>query len=191
MFCIQCGTKNPEASLFCNKCGVRFSGEEDTRISTKTKYPESNIFTVRPTLMFVQVGYVAAVMCSFLMVIILSVLGKSVGIFIPWWLSVFGGFALLLIPIFYHAKRNFVKYTLTDSRIEIDEGFISKETRKIPLRAVQDVVVSSSVAQRILGLGDLIIENANESDEKIVLKNINSPKHYADLLLRQMRLLDK
>jgi uncharacterized membrane protein YdbT with pleckstrin-like domain len=191
MFCIQCGTKNPEESVFCNKCGVRFIADEETKIASKTANPEMNIFTVRPTLMFVQVGYVAAIMCSFLLVVILYYLSQFSGISIPWWLSVFGGFALLLIPIFYHAKRNFVKYTLTDSRIEIDEGFLSKETRKIPLRAVQDVMVSSSISQRIFGLGDLVIENANESDEKIILKNINSPKHYADLLLKQMRLLDK
>ena len=39
----------------------------------------------------------------------------------------------------------------------------------------------------MLGFGDLIIENANERDGKIILKNVNSPKKYADALLKQMR----
>jgi uncharacterized membrane protein YdbT with pleckstrin-like domain len=80
---------------------------------------------------------------------------------------------------------------LTDSKIEIDEGFISQKTRNVPLRTIQDVSVSSTIPQRMLGFGDLIIENANETGGRIVLKNVNSPKKYCDILLRQMRLLDR
>jgi hypothetical protein len=43
----------------------------------------------------------------------------------------------------------------------------------------------------MLGFGDLIIENANEADKQIKLKNINNPKDYADILLKQMRKLDQ
>jgi hypothetical protein len=43
----------------------------------------------------------------------------------------------------------------------------------------------------MLGFGNIVIENANEEDDKIILHNINSPKKYADILLKQMRLLDK
>ena len=79
----------------------------------------------------------------------------------------------------------------TDSKIEIDEGFISQKTRNIPLRTIQDVMVSSSIPQRMLGYGNLVIENATEEGDQIVLKNINSPRRYADILLKQMRLLNK
>ena len=84
-----------------------------------------------------------------------------------------------------------MRYTLTDSKIEIDEGFISKRTRNVPLHTIQDVTVSATVPQRMLGFGNLIIENAGEIESRIVLKNINSPKKYADVLLKQMRLLGK
>jgi hypothetical protein len=36
-----------------------------------------------------------------------------------------------------------------------------------------------------------VIDNASEDGGKVVLKNIDTPKKYADLLLREMRLLDK
>jgi hypothetical protein len=39
----------------------------------------------------------------------------------------------------------------------------------------------------MLGFGDVVIDNASEDGGKLVLKNINSPKKHADLLLRQMR----
>ncbi|HEX9960412.1 MAG TPA: PH domain-containing protein, partial [Pyrinomonadaceae bacterium] len=74
---------------------------------------------------------------------------------------------------------------------EIDEGFIFQNTRNIPLRSIQDVSVSSTITQRMLGFGNVVIDNASENGGKVVLKNINTPKQYADILMRQMRLLNK
>ena len=72
-----------------------------------------------------------------------------------------------------------ILYTLTDSKVEIDKGLISKTTRNVPLSIIQDVTVSASFIQRILGIGNLEIENANENDKRIVLRNINFPKEAA------------
>lgn len=196
MFCNKCGAKNSDEAIFCQKCAFRLvPDEEETRVAPLPQKlsddPEKEIFTVRPTLMFIKVGYVAAVISAFLLVVILYYFGKLIGFDIPWWFSVFAGLSLLLIPAFYHLKRSIVRYTLTDSKIEISEGLISTHTRNIPLRTIQDVSVSATIFQRMLGFGNLIIENANEVDGKIILKDINSPKKYADTLLRQMRQLDK
>ncbi len=180
-----------DEAVFCVKCGYQFNEKDETKIAKTPITDEAKIFSIRPTLMFIQTGYAAAIASAFLLVAVLYYLGQLIGVSIPWYLSVFGGLALLLIPAFYHAKRNVVQYTLTDAKVEIDEGFISRASRKIPLRAIQDVTVQATIPQRFLGIGDVIIENANEEDEKIVLKNIGSPKKYADLLLKQMRLLDK
>ncbi|MCV4614370.1 PH domain-containing protein, partial [Escherichia coli] len=74
---------------------------------------------------------------------------------------------------------------MTDSTIEIDRGLISRTTQNIPLRRIQDVTVSAGILQRILGYGDISIDNASEDGGKVVLKSIDSPKKYADLILRQ------
>jgi uncharacterized membrane protein YdbT with pleckstrin-like domain len=118
-------------------------------------------------------------------------LSQLTGWNIPAWFAVLAGLSLLLIPAFYQLKRKLVRYTLTDSKIEIDEGLISKTTRNVPLRTIQDVTVSATVVQRMLGFGNLIIENAGETESRIILKNINSPKKYADILLKQMRQLNR
>ena len=55
-----------------------------------------------------------------------------------------------------------VRYTLTDSKVEIDTGLIARTTRNIPLTKIQDVTVSASIPQRLLGFGDLLIDNASE-----------------------------
>jgi uncharacterized membrane protein YdbT with pleckstrin-like domain len=166
--------------------------EEDTKIAVKENNEiEKKIFSIGPTLMFVKFGYVLAIVGAFLLVILLYYFEKILDIKISILFSVFGGLAMLLIPAYYHFKRYMVNYTLTDSKVEIDEGFISRTTRNIPLRTIVDVTVSATIPQRMLGFGDLIIENANEADKQIKLKNINNPKNYADILLKQMRKLDQ
>lgn len=199
MFCIKCGAKNSLEAIYCQKCGALLEAEEETRIarSVKTQKSETSaaedaereIFTIRPTLMFVKIGYGLATLGGLLLVALLSVIYDIVKI--PVQYSILAALTLLLIPAFYHLKHKIVRYTLTDSKIEINEGFISKRTRNVPLHTIQDVTVSATVPQRMLGFGNLIIENAGEIESRIVLKNINSPKKYADVLLKQMRLLGK
>jgi len=110
---------------------------------------------------------------------------------VPTWIAVLLGLALFLIPAYYHLRQKMVRYTLTDAKVEIDEGFVFQNSRNVPLRSIQDVSVSSTITQRMLGFGNLVIDNASEDGGKIILKNINTPKKYADILLKQMRLLDK
>jgi putative membrane protein len=143
---------------------------------------------VTPTLKFVYVGYALAVLGAFLLVGVVSLfLSTTLSIAA----SVILGMALLLIPLFFHIRKRLVRYTLTDTTIEIDRGLISRTTQNIPLRRIQDVTVSATVMQRLLGFGDVIIDNASEDVGKIVLDDIDSPKRYAELVLRQMRQLER
>ncbi len=199
MFCKKCGTQNSDEAVFCQKCGTRLEDEEQTRIANRPRKfsvendgdDEQEIFSIRPTLMFVKVGYGLAVLGAFLLVALFAIFSSLLSSPISAIIVVLLGLSLLLIPAYFHLKQKMVRYTLTDSKMEIDTGFISHHTRNVPLRIIQDVSVSASIPQRMLGFGNLIIENANESDEPIVLKNINSPGKYADILLKQMRVLNR
>jgi membrane protein YdbS with pleckstrin-like domain len=195
MHCTNCGTYIATGQRFCAGCGAPAVDPEATRLqrpqfnqppAVRPQAQESNeiertIFTTRPTLLFVKAGYGLAILGAILLVILLALIP------VQWWFSVPIALALLLIPAFYHIRRNTVRYTLTDSKIEIDEGFIARTTRNIPLRNIQDVTVSASIPQRLLGFGNLIIDNANETGGSTILRNINDPRHYADLLLRELR----
>jgi uncharacterized membrane protein YdbT with pleckstrin-like domain len=106
---------------------------------------------------------------------------------VPPYISIPIGLALLLIPAYYHIRRNMIRYSVTDSTLEIDTGLIGRTTRNIPLSKIQDVTVSASVFQRILGFGNVIVDNASEIGGTTILHNISNPRHYADLLLQQLR----
>jgi uncharacterized membrane protein YdbT with pleckstrin-like domain len=198
MFCSKCGKENSDDAIYCQKCGRQFEAEEETRVAVKDKtVPElrsdgaletTRIFSITPTLKFVYVGYVLAVIGAFLLVGIVSLfLATTVSVFA----SVILGMALLLIPLYFHLRAKLVRYTLTDTTIEIDRGLISRTTQNIPLRRIQDVTVSATMTQRMLGMGNVIIDNASEDGGKVILDDIDSPKKYAELMLRQMRQLER
>jgi uncharacterized membrane protein YdbT with pleckstrin-like domain len=198
MFCSKCGKENSDDAVYCQKCGRQFETEEETRVAVKDRaVPDlrpdggletARIFSITPTLKFVYVGYLLAVIGAFLLVGIVSLfLATTVSVFA----SVILGMALLLIPLYFHLRAKLVRYTLTDTTIEIDRGLISRTTQNIPLRRIQDVTVSATMMQRLLGMGNVIIDNASEDGGKVILDDIDSPKKYAELVLRQMRQIER
>lgn len=218
MYCSKCGTDNADDAVYCKKCGSLVEAEDETRIASRGNLPprqrttpsieamatppqtrrgadssdqggefEDKIFSITPTIKFVVVGYVAAIVAAFILVALVSIFLPVVGS-VP---AVVVGIALLLIPAFYHLRKKLVRYTLTDTTIEIDRGLVSRTTQNIPLRRVQDVTVTASVFQRLLGYGDIQIDNASETGGKVILDDIDSPKKYSELILKQMRQLDR
>lgn len=207
MFCIKCGEDNKDTAVYCRNCGEPTGVEVETQVAARSVpedlppdqrsidaaayqqgEDEAQIFSITPTLMFVKFGYVLTAIAALFLVAIASAFAYLI---VPIWLAVILGLLIFVIPAFYHIKRKLIRYTLTETKLEIDEGFISRSTRNVPLRRIQDVTVAANATQRLLGIGDLMIDNASDEGGKVVLKDINSPKEYADTLLRQMRRLER
>jgi len=178
---------------FCSGCGSPANDPEATRIvRAQIDVPERPdeadedlehvVFTVRPTLIFIKVGYLLAATAAIGLVVLLALTQ-----IVPAYISIPLALALFLIPAYYHLRRNMIRYTLTDSKVEIDTGLIARTTRNIPLTKIQDVTVSASIPQRLFGFGDLLIDNASEVGGTTILHNINHPRRHADLLLRELR----
>lgn len=206
MFCIKCGARFQPGAKFCNACGEptnqamtlsSFNDEETVVAKSPVKQKIENnvdervIFNVRPTLLFVQIGYVAAFFGAAILGGFLLYLGSAFELSLLIWLAIPLALLLFLIPAFYHFRRNAVRYTLTDAKLEIDRGFFSRQTQYVALGKIQDVTISATFWQRLFGYGSLVIDNASEPSGQIVLRNINNPRRHADLLLREMRRLEQ
>jgi membrane protein YdbS with pleckstrin-like domain len=207
MHCTNCGTYIAPGARFCAGCGAPAVDPETTRYAgaqpaqpfappvqvvapaayapLRQERPddaERQIFKTRPTIFFIKIGYGLAALGALLIIILLASYTN-----VPWWISLPLALALLLIPAFYHLKRNMIQYTLTNHKLEIDEGFIARTTRNFPLRNIQDVTVTATIMQRLLGYGNVIIDNASDIGGETILRNIHNPRQYADLLLRELR----
>jgi len=191
MYCLNCGAFVPTHARFCNGCGVPVDTEAtrlaarpagDTRSAARAaKADEHVIFTERPTLLFIRFGYAAAAVAALLLTVLLARVGLPVSF------SLLLALFLLLIPAFRHLKRNMLRYTLTDSKLEIAQGFLKHQTRNIPLGSIQDVTVSMSIPQRLLGIGDISIDDASEQGGRTLLHNISDPRRHAEMLLTELR----
>lgn len=190
MHCSNCAAYIPPGVRFCSNCGTAADDPELTRLARLQSNAlqgvsdgdmERVIFSVRPTMIFIKLGYALAMLGGIALVFLLAMVP------VPAYISILLALALLLIPAYYHVRRNMIRYTVTDAKLEIDTGLLARTTRNIPLSKVQDVTVSATIPQRILGFGDVIVDNASELGGTTVLHNISKPRHYADLLLRELR----
>jgi len=77
-------------------------------------------------------------------------------------------------------------YTLTTTKVEIRSGILSKSAQSIPLRHIQDVTVSETLKERVIGIGDVLIDSA-ALDSKMAMNNIRNPRKYANLIMDQLQ----
>ncbi|HYP29058.1 MAG TPA: PH domain-containing protein [Blastocatellia bacterium] len=216
MFCNQCGQTIPEGSRFCNHCGAETPGERPEpsayqRRPQRMEAPfreevrpqpsgarnqpllggvdEEVIFTVRPTMIFVYVWYVVAAAIVLGVSVLLGILSSyEVAWARDWWflallITLIPAFA---IPVYKHVMRRREVYTLTNHKLEMRYGLIAKTVQNIPLRNIQEVTVNASVRQRLLRLGDIIIESASETG-RVALSEIHNPDRYAGMILTELR----
>lgn len=189
--CQKCGTHVPSNAVFCVTCGASVNAE-----TTRTAVPawpavpprdrganevQRVVFVQHPTLFFVVVVYIAAALVASVPAALSAYMG------LPAFVALLFALPFLSIAVLRHLKRNAVRYTLTDSKIEITQGIVVRTTRSIPLPSVQNVTVSTTILQRLLGFGDLVIDDAGAGGGTTILRNIPAPRRHADLLLRELR----
>jgi uncharacterized membrane protein YdbT with pleckstrin-like domain len=193
MFCNECGQTLPDGSRFCNGCGAhiaRSTAPADSPVAVADYADEHEIFTLRPTMIFVLVRYVVAGLIVIATAALTGVLSSMKPQLVSGQIAflVILGVALIVFsnPIYKHILRKREVYTLTSHKLEMRYGIIAKIVRNIPLRNIQDVTVTASVWQRLLKLGDIEIDSASETG-KIILEDIHHPDRYANMILAELR----
>lgn len=90
---------------------------------------------------------------------------------------------LLIFPVMRHIELQFTKLIVTaDGHLRRESGFVSKSERSVRLDRVQDVAVTQSAFQRMLGLGNITAETAGGSS-RIEMRNIDNPRGVRDQIL--------
>jgi uncharacterized membrane protein YdbT with pleckstrin-like domain len=151
--------------------------------------PEHVVFTLRPTFLFVGIKYAIAALVWLAGTAIVAAVASLTT------LPVSAGAAVVVVlgvivfvkPILAHLRRQRNLYTLTSHKLEIEQGILSTTMRNIPLSKVQDVTVTAGLVNRMLGIGDITIDNASEGLGRVIIKGVRDPKRYADLLLAELR----
>ncbi len=77
----------------------------------------------------------------------------------------------------------FTKYTVTEEQIIINTGFFNREENNCYMYKVQDTVLTTSLLQRMAGLGTVVCKTSDVTHPQLVLKNIKNSRKIKDFII--------
>lgn len=147
---------------------------------------EKVVFSISPAIYGVASRYLFAIILSVIATALIALFAETLFSQVSF-LMVLGIATVLMInPIYHHVQHNRTIYTLTTVKLEIQSGVFSRISRNIPLRHIQDVTVNQTLSERLLGIGDVIIDSA-VMEGTMPLSSIKNPRKYADLILNELQ----
>lgn len=73
-------------------------------------------------------------------------------------------------------------YTITNQRILIEHGILSKALNEIDLRTIDDTQFYQSLIARILGIGNVTLISTDKEEPVLVLHNIPDPRNLRETI---------
>ncbi|MBL6456215.1 PH domain-containing protein [Belnapia sp. T6] len=94
-----------------------------------------------------------------------------------------GALALLLLGLPFLGRQ---RITITDERLIIEAGFLTKRRDDIEVFRIRDVVSTQSLWQRLLGIGDIVVKavEGRGPEEVQLLKGVPDPVGVSEAIRR-------
>ena len=84
--------------------------------------------------------------------------------------------------IIFGLPWTFTRYILTQEKLTIDTGFISRKEDEIRLYRILDISLERPLNQRIWGLGTIRLNSADKTSPEISIKRIKNAKQVKEML---------
>lgn len=81
---------------------------------------------------------------------------------------------------FNYGFPSFTKYVITDTRIIIEKGLLTKKREEIRLYRVRDIATKRNLLERMLGIGDITVISTDTSQPEYILRNVRKSTQVAD-----------
>ena len=95
-------------------------------------------------------------------------------------------YAVPLVALIPSIRAHIQKMTVTlkfhDDHLTMETGLFSRTRRTVDTAKIQDVTVRQSFGQRLIGVGDLLLEDAGESGG-MLMPGIDRPRQIADEII--------
>ncbi|GAB2492144.1 hypothetical protein GCM10026982_15880 [Nocardiopsis aegyptia] len=128
------------------------------------------------------------------LLLIVAVVGTALW-FLPWdqdWsliaMAVVVGVGLVAAIVFWFVpmlRWSTTVYILTNQRLMMRDGIVSRQGRDIPLTRVNDVSFAISLWERLMRYGTLSVQSASEQ-EGMVLRRVPRPQWFQSEIYRQV-----
>ena len=87
---------------------------------------------------------------------------------------------------YFGLPLSFTRYSLSEDRLFISQGFLNIKDDEILLYRVRDIDTSRSLGQRIFGVGTVTVMSSDKTMPTLVLKNIKDPIFVKELIHKQV-----
>ena len=87
---------------------------------------------------------------------------------------------------YFGLPLSFTRYSLSEDRLFVSEGFLNLKDDEILLYRVRDIDTSRSLWQRLFGVGTVMVASSDKSMPNLVLKNIKDPIFVKELIHSQV-----
>ena len=87
---------------------------------------------------------------------------------------------------YFGLPLSFTRYSLSDDRLFISEGFLTIKDDEILLYRVRDIDTRRSLGQRLFGVGTVTVFSSDKTMPNLVLKNVKDPVMVKELIHKQV-----
>ena len=84
--------------------------------------------------------------------------------------------------IIFGLPWTFTRYYLTEEKLIIDTGFLSRKEEEIRLYRILDITLKRPLGQRLWGLGTVHLCTADKTTPEMDVKRVKSSREFKDLL---------
>jgi uncharacterized membrane protein YdbT with pleckstrin-like domain len=130
---------------------------------------ERIIFQGHPSWRAILGFYLKGILITALIAVVVSFIASDASVY----LIVFAGVGLTVLIGF--VKRVATTYTITDRRLNIRRGIVSREVQETRLERVQNVNYKQSIYQRLTQIGDVDFDTAAGDDYNFVFYGVAEP----------------
>ena len=86
--------------------------------------------------------------------------------------------------VFFALPLSFTTYGIKEDLITVDRGFFNKEENDCYMYKVQDVKLTTSLFERMFGLGTITCFTGDVTDKTLILTHIKNAKEIKDYILK-------
>jgi membrane protein YdbS with pleckstrin-like domain len=191
--CPDCGREVSTAAPACPHCGrpspagtsvpPPLMGAQTTREETLWRGGPSPILLIGKVILLVATLVLIPLLAYFFASTVTYDLDKESNIKIAGWViaAILVGVQAVMLLVAWLKLRS-TMYMITNQRVIIEQGIVSKSVNEVDLRVIDDSQFFQGLTDRMLGIGNVTLISTDKSTPMTMLRSVRDPRGVRELI---------